>query len=859
MPTSMDLVKQQLLDFLAKGARADALKGVSSKITIAEDLVTVAVVLYDAIGRDETQRIFAELKIATPFELAKEKLLDILGEDDTEAFLKELSLKTVIAEDLIPDALIMYDAFGPVMTHQIFTLLDLNVPNVEERIHERGFKELDSFRFNHWIHHFSAHSPLSRIEMGVSRVELYPIEADIGQRLLAGMVATMWNPQNHKYFDVYKSLAPNIKDDELAHTVSVSLEKDAPNVGHPHPITDGGYHARYDYHWDFPGLMAMQSILFMVYRFIDGDDHEAKRKFQHEITECINSYSKFIAEMLALLLPNAAYATDNPVLAKVEKLVSLLIAIKERGIYNVDIASYEVVNFSPNELKELSFLMPEKGQSVMSMLTIFLFDLKTYKENVVKLDMKKAANEPMVGLPNEQSTASNAFKLACCLNRDVSLEVLTEQEIINKLAILNASTDQNDKLAASLVRQALRMRELYRIAGKSDVADIDFKLTQSPPMVSEDKRDTTQPGSVPNKSGPSRRDRRAVELFLRPAITVRPEGEQGRVDSFFDIAPKYWANINAAVVHRTGTNDRELMTTPDVLAVFKPDSTINFSYIFNKLGRIKSPKVPAITPVPDETPIEIALIKADWFDAKTKPASAGADANVFGHLGTLEVSEDIAHLKIPLQNAGEVSRAFLEHFGATLIPVDKDIPYHDKRKVDLICAEYDFNEKYIPDYALQIQKGGGIFVETHEFRQFFTPLEKTAKGGIILGKKRDDGFFEFTALEIPFGYTLVIEPNVIHGDSFFKGRYAIALTEVVSADSVLIRTKSGDILPVSQVETIEEALPTLDVETLRNAQVFEPDKQGEMATYNPQRFFSSTHPVSAVSETIPKPVDFSKS
>ena len=67
---------------------------------------------------------------------------------------------------------------------------------------------------------------------------------------------------------------------------------------------------------------------------------------------------------------------------------------------------------------------------------------------------------------------------------------------------------------------------------------------------------------------------------------------------------------------------------------------------------------------------------------------------------------------------------------------------------------------------------------------------------------------------------------MIHGDSFFKGRYAIALTdEVVSADSVLMRTSTGAILPVSQrpavsiEEVQDEELPVVDVETLQEGAI----------------------------------------
>lgn len=90
---------------------------------------------------------------------------------------------------------------------------------------------------------------------------------------------------------------------------------------------------------------------------------------------------------------------------------------------------------------------------------------------------------------------------------------------------------------------------------------------------------------------------------------------------------------------------------------------------------------------------------------------------------------------------------------------------------------------------------------------------------------------------------------MIHGDSFFKGRYAIALTEVVSADSVLMRTPMGAILPVSQrpavsiEEVQDEELPVVDVETLQKIQTREVRAQARAQTHNTHHFFQPAIPV----------------
>ena len=112
--------------------------------------------------------------------------------------------------------------------------------------------------------------------------------------------------------------------------------------------------------------------------------------------------------------------------------------------------------------------------------------------------------------------------------------------------------------------------------------------------------------------------------------------------------------------------------------------------------------------------------------------------------------------------------------------------------------------------------GGGLFVETHPFPHVFTPLAKECSGALILGINNKDGSFTFAAFQIPFGYTMKIAANVIHGDSFFVGPYAIALTDTELADSVLFKQEVPDraIQYVTQTPTKDFGLPVLALRTL---------------------------------------------
>ena len=107
--------------------------------------------------------------------------------------------------------------------------------------------------------------------------------------------------------------------------------------------------------------------------------------------------------------------------------------------------------------------------------------------------------------------------------------------------------------------------------------------------------------------------------------------------------------------------------------------------------------------------------------------------------------------------------------------------------------------------------GGGIFVETHPFPQIFAPKSKNCDGALLLGVDNKDKTFSFVAFRIPFGFSMKIQADVIHGDSFFVGPYAIALTQTELADSVLFRqdTPSREIQKVIQTPFHGVQLPIL--------------------------------------------------
>ena len=128
--------------------------------------------------------------------------------------------------------------------------------------------------------------------------------------------------------------------------------------------------------------------------------------------------------------------------------------------------------------------------------------------------------------------------------------------------------------------------------------------------------------------------------------------------------------------------------------------------------------------------------------------------------------------------------------------VKNDIPFafnqefikkfeHAQHKLRTIT--YDYGSKYLEDYLMP---NNGIFIEKHEFIQSITPINNNCNGFVILGREINNTL-EFIAVHISFGYTLLIEPFCIHGDSTLKGMYMMAMTgnhtAMNTADTVLVK------------------------------------------------------------------------
>jgi len=279
-----------------------------------------------------------------------------------------------------------------------------------------------------------------------------------------------------------------------------------------------------------------------------------------------------------------------------------------------------------------------------------------------------------------------------------------------------------------------------------------------------------------------------------------------------DIQNEYADSLRKTMVDRRNPDDpvRPLMKATTAHAIIRAGTSVD---MLEAIGLTVFDLPSDHTDIHLTVPQEIT-IQGKWKHRSKEMAVSGRDASVFGGLGVLLVPQDFSYIDIPKMNALEVEPNFLKKYGAELIPLDLPVPLEDVEDPDLknlYLVQYDFDKDYIEQYVMKMAGGGGLFVETHPFPHVFTPLSEDCGGAIILGKDLGKGKFTFAAFQIPYGFTLKVDSNTIHGDSFFVGPYAIALTETERADSVLFRKEnpSRDIQHVTQEPMATLIIPIL--------------------------------------------------
>ncbi len=184
--------------------------------------------------------------------------------------------------------------------------------------------------------------------------------------------------------------------------------------------------------------------------------------------------------------------------------------------------------------------------------------------------------------------------------------------------------------------------------------------------------------------------------------------------------------------------------------------------------------------------------------------------SLFPNPGILELG--VSEIQLQIINPDPKTNGGYEYdfsgFGAQLVPNSQPWQFnqvgiqanqHAQHKLRLIT--YYYGSRYVPDYLMRPSRhpqgqGSGLFIERHEFIQAITPINHDCGGFVILGQELETWTgrkvgLELIGVRIPFGYTLLVEPWAIHGDSNLTGLYSMAMTgnhkAMATADTVFLK------------------------------------------------------------------------
>lgn len=106
-------------------------------------------------------------------------------------------------------------------------------------------------------------------------------------------------------------------------------------------------------------------------------------------------------------------------------------------------------------------------------------------------------------------------------------------------------------------------------------------------------------------------------------------------------------------------------------------------------------------------------------------------------------------------------------------------------------------ERYVENYLLNEDFGGGFYIEYHSCPHYHQPLDEKSKGWLILGKFTDDEkHVRLSAFKISFGYGVYMPPNVLHCDAFLTGNYLVAYTAAKEYKTGVFLTKEKEITSI---------------------------------------------------------------
>jgi hypothetical protein len=166
--------------------------------------------------------------------------------------------------------------------------------------------------------------------------------------------------------------------------------------------------------------------------------------------------------------------------------------------------------------------------------------------------------------------------------------------------------------------------------------------------------------------------------------------------------------------------------------------------------------------------------------------------SIFAKPGVLNFDTTEQRIMLPCFDARGFS---LDKFRARLVRNDQPFTFVDVNKPNNFFAFDDLrviSYRFGSSYAQWQSETNGLFLETHKFIQCITPLNDTAAGFVMLACNS----YRIIGVQIPFGYSLILAEDCIHGDATLVGYYAMCMTSnhasMATADTVFLKNANHD-------------------------------------------------------------------
>ncbi|MGY0399976.1 MAG: hypothetical protein ACWIPH_08635 [Ostreibacterium sp.] len=168
-----------------------------------------------------------------------------------------------------------------------------------------------------------------------------------------------------------------------------------------------------------------------------------------------------------------------------------------------------------------------------------------------------------------------------------------------------------------------------------------------------------------------------------------------------------------------------------------------------------------------------------------------SDANILGGNGCYTLPKGNDFLTIPIC---KTTPEYLAYYGCQLVRIGDYVTFESNENLPVTITSV--GDKYVDDYLLNPNLGGGAYLEVHDRPHFHMPMDIKSKGYLIIGKN-NNGEKEISAFQIPYGFGVLMSPWSIHSDAHLIGRYMVIYSNTKKFSTVIIRKSNGDLSKIN--------------------------------------------------------------